>query len=418
MIKHKEICLSINGKESVKLEEGIIKFENYFKQIPVPLKIYADFECNFKKVKCNAGSYTEKHQDHTPCSFAYKIVCTDDKFTKTTIIYRGENAAYEFIKAILEEYKYCKKMINKHLNKNLIMTEEEEGLFRKSNNFWICRKLISNDEDKVRNHCYVTGKFRGAAHRNCSVNFQLTKKVPVIFHNLRGYDSHLIFNELDKFDVKIKVISNGLEKYMAFFLNKNLVFIDSMQFINSSIDKLAKNLSDKDFKYLTEEFGSKNLELLKQKGTYPYKYMDSFERFNEEKLPDKKYFYSSIKDGKIGDDGKTSDGHIDVNDYLTCKKTWNKFKMKNIGEYYDHCLKNDVLLLADVYETFIDTCLKYYGLHPCHYFSASGLSWDAMLKMTGIELEKISDIDKHLFIEKGLRGGISYITKRHSKANN
>ena len=98
---------------------------------------------------------------------------------------------------------------------------------------------------------------------------------------MRGYDSHLIFNELDKFDVKIKVIPNGLEKYMAFFLNKNLVFIDSMQFMNSSLDKLVKNLSDKDFKYLIEEFGSKNLKLLKQKGTYPYKYMNSFERFNE-----------------------------------------------------------------------------------------------------------------------------------------
>ena len=107
---------------------------------------------------------------------------------------------------------------------------------------------------------------------------------------------------------------------MVFFLNKNLVFIDSMQFMNSSLDKLVKNLSDKDFKYLIKEFGSKNLELLKQKDTYPCEYMDNFERFNEEKLPDKKYFYSSIKDGKIGDDGKLSDGHIDVNDYLTSKK--------------------------------------------------------------------------------------------------
>ena len=112
LIKHGEICLSINGKQSIKLEEGIIKFENYFKQIPVPFKIYADFECNLKKVKCNEGSYTEKYQDHIPCSFAYKIVCIDDKFSKPTIIYRGKNAAYEFIKAILEEYKYCKKIIN------------------------------------------------------------------------------------------------------------------------------------------------------------------------------------------------------------------------------------------------------------------------------------------------------------------
>ena len=107
--------------------------------------------------------------------------------------------------------------MNKYFNKNLIMSEEEEHLFQKSNSCWICKKLIDNDEEKVRDHCHVTGKFRGAAHWNCNINFQLTKKVPVIFHNLRGYDSHLIFNELDKFDVKISVIPNGLEKYMAFF---------------------------------------------------------------------------------------------------------------------------------------------------------------------------------------------------------
>ena len=96
------------------------------------------------------------------------------------------------------------------------MTEEEGNLFQKSNSCWISKKLIDNDEEKVRDHCPVTGKFRGAAHRICNVNFQLTKNIPVIFHNLRGYDSHLIFNELNKFDVKIKVIPNGLEKYMAF----------------------------------------------------------------------------------------------------------------------------------------------------------------------------------------------------------
>ena len=213
LIKRKEICLSINGKQPVKLEEGIIKFE-----IPIPFKIYADFECNLKKVKCNEGSCTEKYQDHIPCSFAYKVVCIDDKFTKPTIIYWGENAAYEFIKAILEEYKYCKKIKNKHFNKNLIMTEEEEDLFQKSNNCWICKKLIDNDEDKVRDNCHITSKFRGSAHKSCNLNFKLTKKVPVIFHDLKNYDSHLIFNELHKFDVKIKVIPNGLEKYMTSFL--------------------------------------------------------------------------------------------------------------------------------------------------------------------------------------------------------
>ena len=114
------------------------------------------------------------------------------------------------------------------------------------------------------------------------------------------------------------------------------MFIDSMQFMTSSIDKLVKNFSDEDFKYLIEKFGSENLELLKQKGDYPYEYMNSFERFNEEKLPAKKYFYSSIKDGKIGDDGKISDGHISVKDYLTCERIWDKVEMKNMGDYHDN----------------------------------------------------------------------------------
>ena len=152
--------------------------------------------------------------------------------------------------------------MKKHFNKNLIITEEEKQ-FQSSNMCWICEKLI--EDKKVRDHYHITGKFRGAAHWSCNINLQLTKNVPVIFHNLRGYDSHLIFNELDKFDVKIKVIPNGLEKYMAFFLNKNLVFIDSMQFMNSSLEKLVKKLADNDFKYLTQEFCSKNLELLKTK---------------------------------------------------------------------------------------------------------------------------------------------------------
>ena len=135
-------------------------------------------------------------------------------------------------------------------------------------------------------------------------------------------------------------------------------------------------------------------------------------------MPARKYFYSSTKDGKIGDDGKISDGHISVKDYLTCEKIWDKFEMKNMGDYHDHYLKKDVLLLADAFEKFIKTCLKYYELDPCHYFSSPRLSWDAMLKMTCVKLEKISDIGKHLFIEKGLRGAISYIANRYAKANN
>ena len=145
--------------------------------------------------------------------------------------------------------------------------------------------------------------------------------------------------------------------------------------------------------------------------------MNSFKRFSEEKLPDKKCFYSSVKDGTTDDNGEKLDGHISDEDYLTCKKIWNEFNMKNMGDYHDHYLKKDVLLLADVFEKFIDTCLKFYGLDPCHYFSFLRLSWDAMLKMTDVRLEKILNIDMYLFIEKKLRRVISYIAKRCSEAN-
>ena len=129
-------------------------------------------------------------------------------------------------------------------------------------------------------------------------------------------------------------------------------------------------------------------------------------------------FFSSTKKGKISDDGKKSDGHISFKDYLTCEKIWDEFDIKDMGDYHDHYLKKDVLLLADVFEKFTETCLKFYGLDPCHYFSFPGLSWDAMLRMTGVKLEKISDNDKYLFFEKGLRRGLSYIAKRYAKANN
>ena len=167
------------------------------------------------------------------------------------------------LKQFLSSISTAKKVMKRHFNKNLVMSEEEEHSFQQGNSCWICEKLSDCDKEKVRDHCHVTGKFRRAAHWSCNINFQMTKKVPVIFHNLRGYDSHLIFCELNKFDVKINVIPNQLEKCMAFFLNKNSVFIDSIQFMNPSLDKLVKNLSDEYFKYLVDKFGSKNLELLK-----------------------------------------------------------------------------------------------------------------------------------------------------------
>ena len=113
----------------------------------------------------------KKYQDHVPCSFAYKVACIGDRFTKWIVVYWGENTAYQFIKAILKEYKHCRNVMNKSFNKNLIMSEEEGHLFQQSNSCWICKNLIDNDEENVRDHCHVTGKFRVAAHWDCNINF-------------------------------------------------------------------------------------------------------------------------------------------------------------------------------------------------------------------------------------------------------
>ena len=117
----------------------------------------------------------KKYQKHFPCSFVYKVVCIDNRFSKTIAVFRGKNAAYDFIKEILKEYEYCRKIIKKYFNKNLIMSEEEKKQFQLSNACWICKKLIDNDDEKVRDHCHVTGKFRSAAHGSCNINLQLTK---------------------------------------------------------------------------------------------------------------------------------------------------------------------------------------------------------------------------------------------------
>ena len=186
------------------------------------------------------------------------------------------------------------------------MTTEQNEEFEKSYICWICGKLIDMVDNKVINHCHIKKNddgtnYRGAAQWSCNINFKISKKVPVIFHNLRGYDSHLIFEELSKFDCKVSVIPNGLEKCMSFTLNRNIVFIDSILFMNGPLDKLARNLSDEDFEYLSREFSAETLKLVEKKGVYPYEYFDSFKRFGKSKLPDINCFFSSLKDCGISE---------------------------------------------------------------------------------------------------------------------
>ena len=428
---HKDNCITVNGMQAVKMpdkDKNILKYNNFHKQQPVPFVIYADFEAITEKISgCqpnNNKSYTEAYQKHTDCGYGYKVVCCyDDKYSKPTKTYRGKKAVYKFMEAMLDEVKYCKKVAKKEFNKPLRMTKEDEKEFKKAKECHICNKKYINEDIKVRDHCHITGKYRGSAHQECNLKLTVNPeevKIPVIFHNLRGYDSHFIMQEIgaivknhaytnkkgEKCQMNINAIPNNMEKYMAFMLGNHLTFIDSFQFMSSSLEKLVSNLPRKLFKYTSQVFEGDEFDLMVKKGVYPYDYIDSFEKFKEQ-LPSKEDFYSIL-----------NDKHIEDKDYQHAQNVWNTFNIKNMGEYHDLYLASDILLLADVFENFRKTCLKYYKLDPCHYFTSPGLSWDAMLKMTNIKLELMTDIDMFQFIEKGLRGGISYIANRYGKANN
>ena len=428
---HKDNCIQVNGTQAVKMpdkDKNILKFNNFHKQQPVPFVIYADFEAITEKISgCkpnNDKSYTEAYQKHTDCGFGYKVVCCyDDKYSLPLKIYRGEKAVYTFMEYLLDEVKYCKKVMKKEFNKPLRMTKEDEVKFQKANECHICNKKYTDKDTRVRDHCHITGKYRGSAHQECNLQLRLNLEevtIPVIFHNLRGYDSHFIMQEIgqivkdyeyvnkkgQKCQMNINAIPNNMEKYMAFMLGNHLTFLDSFQFMSSSLEKLVSNLPKESLKYTSKRFKGEKLDLMIRKGVYPYDYMDSFEKFKSQ-LPTKEEFYSILNNKHISDE-----------DYKHAQDVWNTFSLKNMGEYHDLYLQSDILLLSDVFENFRKTCLEYYKLDPCHYFTSPGLSWDAMLKMTDIKLELMTDIDMFQFIEKGLRGGISYISNRYGKANN
>ena len=302
-----------------------------------------------------------------------------------------------------------------NFNKEIEMTPDDHEDFEESSSCHICGRSYGGNDIRVRDHCHVTGRYRGSAHQSCNLRLRInpeTIKIPVIFHNLRGYDSHFIMQQIgnvikdQKKPININVIPNNMERYLAFIIGEHLTFIDSFQFTSSSLDGLVRNLPDDAFKYTSERFKGGRLKLMKRKGVYPYDYMDSFDKFNH-KLPSKDDFCSI-----------PNDEHITNDDYNHAIKVWKKFKLKSMGEYHDLYLELDILLLADVFENFRGTCIQYYKLDPCHYFSSPGLAWDAMLSMTGVKLKLMTDVDMFQFIEKGMRGGVFYISKRLGKANN
>ena len=161
---------------------------------------------------------------------------------------------------VINQNKRIKEIISNHFNQELIMTTQDEEIYNNWQIFWVCREDVNTDKGKDR--CHITGKFRGAAHNQCNLKLKIPKKIPVFFHNLERYDGHIIFKELNNFDVTVHVIPKTVEKYMSIIVNRNITFIDSNEFYKGSLDTLASSLDDKDFKYLMAEFSPDKLKIL------------------------------------------------------------------------------------------------------------------------------------------------------------
>ena len=428
--QHKEYC---NETESIKINmpppDTYIKFKNFLYSERAPFAVYADFESIVKPLDtCEPDpnkSYTKKYQKHEPVSFVYYIKSFNEsvyKSTKRTYIKENPedpDPVDVFINWLEEDVK----IISELGNEKMIITEEEEEQFKQASNCWICHKKL-NLEDRVRDHCHYTGRYRGAAHNLCNLKYSKPNNISVFFHNLTGYDSHLFIKKLNVTGGNIDCIPNNEENYISFsktiktgeYTNKKgetknkyfkIIFKDSLKFMASSLEALVNNLPEDAFKNLNKYFTSKQTKLLKQKGFFPYDYMDNIEKLKDSKPPPQKAFYSKL----------TGKGINNYN-YNHVLNVWKSFNMKTLKDYLELYNESDVLLLADVFENFRDICLKNYGLDPVYYYTAPGLAWDACLKMTKINLELLSDVDKLLMIEKGIRGGIRIISNRYGKANN
>lgn len=414
LVDHEPYCQT-HGPQKIELpteEDKWLNYKDIRKQLKVPYIIYADFESLLQPIQgCDnnpENSSTIKTTKHIPSGFAYKVVGLTPEITKEKepVVYRGVDAADKFVECMVGEIDYIESKF-KHCEP-MQMTGNDWQSFKKASHCHICNQKLG--QDRVRDHCHVTGKFRGAAHKDCNINYKFTGRIPCVLHNLKGYDGHLIMQAIGKVqDKQLKCIPNKMEKYVSFSLGC-MDFIDSFQFMSSSLEKLVENLAKEGsskFYHMKSYFEESKIDLLLRKQVYPYEYFDDESKFEQQQLPPISAFYSTLSGEGISDE-----------DYTHAQTVWKIFNIQNLGQYHDLYVLTDVLALADVFENFRDICLNYYGLDAAHFYTSPGLAWQAALKMTGVRLELLTDIDMHLFIEKGLRGGISMICHRYAKANN
>lgn len=398
-----------------------MKFENYQRKMTIPFVIYADFEAILKRDRNSfftATPSTVNIHEHVPCSFAFRIVCRSNPNFNKTHVYRGKDCVKVFVETLRAEVKNIYQLY-RYMIPVVKPTDEEVIEFKRNNCCHICEEMFDDDSAIVLDHDHLTGKARGYAHNKCNLNFCVPKFIPVFFHNLCNYDSHLFIKELSRnCDGPMDVIAQNKEKYISFSqsvkvnddpkVNIKLRFVDSFKFMSYGLDKLAKDMKPSDFVEIKKVFvEQEDIQYAIRKGIFPYEYVDSFEKFKETKLPPREAFFSKIR-------GET----VSVEDYNHAQNMWKHFEIKNLGEYSDMYLMIDVLLLTDIFEKFRNICFNTYKLDCCWYYTAPSLTFDACKKLTKVKLGLLTDIKMIHFIKKGIRGGLSQCSNRFAEANN
>lgn len=410
----RHICNKVVSKIPT-IENSILEFKNYDKKMLVPFAIYADFECILRPNPTDSNLI----QEHIPYAYCYKIMCSyNDQIKFPLRSYEGLDSPNKFIQSLVEDTHH---IYNTYISKVVPMcdlNQSEKDIFIKSNQCYICDKPILPSQVKVRDHCHLTGKFRGAAHNVCNLNYQIPLFLPVLFHNLSKYDCHLFIKELGAIEPEspISVIPLNKELYISVSkklkiregINFEIRFLDSFRFMSSSLDSLVKDLDSNSFSAVSEYVSNPaKRDLLLRKGIFPYDYISSIDCLKETSLPHISKFFNKLTGKECSQD-----------DYNHAKSVWESFNCTSLNDYLIHYLKTDVLLLTDVFENFRKVCHTIFGLDPCHYFTAPGLSWDGMLKHTRVQLELLTDFEMIIFIQNGIRGGIVQCSQRHAKANN
>lgn len=411
---------------------NILKFKNFHHSLKLPIVCYADFESLLVKVNKKRSNKTVINNVHEPMSFGVYVVHDNSLpesitsyLPKVPYIYRGINAPAKF----MHYMKTLTNLIGDLMQMNISMkplTIEEERRLKEATHCDLCESEFTLINSPVRDHCHFSGNFRNILCVTCNLKRQSQKFLPVFMHGSSNYDNHFVVRELGCDSYKVGVIPNSKEKYVTFSKHTQsgitLRFIDTYRFMDQPLSVLANNLPKNQFYHTQKCFSESELPLVTRKGIFPYHYLDSWNKLNETKLPEKSCFFKGLGDPTMVDPENDSCSYqlepIDNEDYEHAKKVWSKFKCKDLGSYSDLYLKIDILLLCDTFENFRTLCIENYGLDCAHYFSLPGLTFDAMLKYTKVNLELFTNYDMYMFVEKGVRGGITSCSKRHARANN